>query len=90
MRSDSGGMTSKAVQRRLTKAGIVSEFTCPYIPEQNGVVKRLNRIIDDIAATMLSFARLLEQFWKEASALATLILNIAPCKDDNNFQIDSF
>ena len=90
LRSDNGEMASSKVQQRLARAGIVSEFTCPYTPEQNGVAERLNRTIDNMAATMLTMARLPEHFWKEASALATLILNVTPWKKDGKYQLDSY
>src|SRR6056300_65822 len=76
MNSDNGEMASKAVQKRLAAAGIVSRFTCPYTPEQNGMAERANRYIDEAACTMLAAARLPEAFWEEASRHATLLTNI--------------
>ena len=43
-----------------------------------------------MAAKMLTLARFPDHFWKEASALATLILNVTPWKREGKFQVDSF
>ena len=90
MNSDNGEMASKAVQKRLAAAGIVSRFTCPYTPEQNGMAERANRYIDEAACTMLAAARLPEAFWEEASRHATLLTNIVPWKRNGELTVDSY
>jgi hypothetical protein len=50
----------------LEEEGIKHEFFSPYTPQQNGVVKRENRILIDMARTMLGEYKTPEQFWSEA------------------------
>ena len=44
---------SKELQRYLQNKGIISQRTCPYTPQQNGVGERKNRRLLDVALTLL-------------------------------------
>ena len=52
----------------------------PYTQNQNGVSERKIRIVVERARTMLLKARLPEQFWADAVAMAVNILNRSPTK----------
>jgi transposase InsO family protein len=54
------------VEECLEEEGIKHEFSAPYTPQQNGVVERKNRMLIDMARTMLGEYKTLEQFWSEA------------------------
>jgi hypothetical protein len=41
-------------------------FSAPYTPQQSGVVERKNRMLIDMARTMLEEYKTPERFWSEA------------------------
>ena len=63
---DSGGeyMLNES-EKFLKKDGIQHEETIPTCPEQNGVKKRLNRVIMETARCMLAEAKLPHKLWAE-------------------------
>jgi transposase InsO family protein len=54
------------VEEYLDEEGIKHEFSAPYTPQQNGVVERKNRMLIDMARTMLGEFKTPERFWSEA------------------------
>ena len=48
------------------KNGIKEEFSTPKTPQQNGVVKRKNRVIQEMARVMLLNKKIPQKFWGEA------------------------
>ena len=46
--------------------GIKHEFSAPRTPQQNGVVERKNRVLQEMARTMLNQHELPTHFWVEA------------------------
>jgi transposase InsO family protein len=46
--------------------GLEHQFLSPYTPPQNGVVKRKNRTLCEMARTMLDEHRTPRRFWAEA------------------------
>jgi transposase InsO family protein len=48
------------VEECLEEEGIKHEFSAPYTPQQNGVVERKNRMLIDMARTMLGEYKTLE------------------------------
>ena len=63
MRSDNGGeFTSKDFIHFYENHGIKRQFSSPRTPQQNGVVERKNRTVQEVARTMLNEARLLDNF----------------------------
>lgn len=58
--------------------GIVHQRTCPYTPQQNGVVERKHRHITQIARSLLHPAHLPQKFWGEAVRTATHLINRLP------------
>ena len=55
--------------------GISHNFSAPNTPQQNGVVERKNRTLEDISRTMLLENNLSKGFWAEAVSTANYILN---------------
>ena len=57
--------------------GISHNFSAPRTPQQNGVVERKNRTLEEMARTMLISSGLPKNFWAEAVSTACYILNRA-------------
>ncbi|GAB2297521.1 hypothetical protein Dimus_038476 [Dionaea muscipula] len=59
------------------KNGIDHNFSAPRTPQQNGVVERKNRTLEDMTRTMLLNSGLSKSYWAEALNTACYILNRA-------------
>ncbi|CAM8903741.1 unnamed protein product [Rhodiola kirilowii] len=57
--------------------GIDHNFSAPWTPQQNGVVERKNRTLEDMSRTMLIASGVPKSFWAEAVYAACHILNRA-------------
>jgi transposase InsO family protein len=55
--------------------GIKHEFSSPYAPQQNGVVKRKNRTLLDMERTILDEYKTPYRFWAEAINTACYSIN---------------
>ncbi|KAK2398040.1 putative mitochondrial protein [Trifolium repens] len=55
--------------------GIIHEFSAPRTPQQNGVVERKNRSLQEMARTMMHETKLAKYFWAEAVNTACYIQN---------------
>ena len=55
--------------------GIDHNFSAPKTPQQNGVVERKNRTIQEMARTMLNKNNLPKYFWAEAVNTSCYVLN---------------
>ena len=55
--------------------GISHEFSAPRTPQQNGVVERKNRTLQETARTLLHESNLPRKFWAEAVNISCYILN---------------
>ena len=81
LRSDRGGeYLSGEFEDFLREEGIVSQFTAPGTPQQNGVPERRNRTLLDMVRSMMSYASLPDSFWGYAIQTAAHILNQVPSK----------
>ena len=59
MRSDHGGeYLSAEFQQYLIDNGIISQFSTPSTPQQNGVAERRNRTLCNMVKSMLSYSTL--------------------------------
>ncbi|XP_021728379.1 uncharacterized protein LOC110695459 [Chenopodium quinoa] len=58
-----------------TEHGMDHNFSAPRTPQKNGVVKRKNRSLEDMARTMLISSGVPRNFWAEAVNTACYILN---------------
>ncbi|KAM1051317.1 hypothetical protein EV2_033841 [Malus domestica] len=76
LQSDGGGeFLSTAFKDYLANHGIVHFISCPYTPQQNGLVERKHRHIIETAITLLTAASLPHKFWYHVVAHAVFLLN---------------
>jgi transposase InsO family protein len=64
--SDNGSEFKNLQVEEYLEEGIKHEFFAPYTPQQNGVVERKNRMLIDMARTMLGEYKTPERFWSKA------------------------
>ena len=78
LRSDRGGeFTSNEFFDFCEEHGIRREFSTARTPQQNVVVERMNRMVQQMAHAMLDESRTLATFWGEVAFAAITILNKA-------------
>ena len=76
VRSDHGGeFENEPFEIFCKEHGIIHEFSSPRTPQQNGVVERKNRSLQEMARTMLHENNLAKQFWVEAVNTAYYVQN---------------
>nr|ABA98230.2 retrotransposon protein, putative, unclassified [Oryza sativa Japonica Group] len=76
IRSDNGGEFKNAsFEQFCNERGLEHEFSSPRVPQQNGVVERKNRVLVEMARTMLDEYKTPRKFWAEAINTACYILN---------------
>jgi transposase InsO family protein len=62
------------------ECGIRREIMTPYNLEQNGIIERINRTIQEQIISMLQYSRLTNGFWAEALLMSLHIINMPPSK----------
>jgi IS30 family transposase len=66
IRNDNGAeLKNTQVENFLDEECMKHEFLTPYTPQQNGVTERKNRIIIEMARTILDEYKTSDQFWVE-------------------------
>jgi len=76
VRSDHGGEFENASFKTFfDENGIKHNFSCARTPQQNGVVERKNRTLQEMARTMLNESNVENYFWAEAINTSCYILN---------------
>ena len=55
--------------------GVYHNFSAPRTPQQNGVVERKNRTLEDMTRTMLIASGISRNFWAEALNTSCYIIN---------------
>ena len=75
LRSDGGEYFSNEFSDFLCNQGIRRQFTCRYTPQQNGVAKRKNRTLVNIARAMMTEKNMSLYYWAEVVNTANYILN---------------
>ena len=76
LRSNNGGeFTSNEFNEFYETLGIKIQFSTPNTPQQNGIVERKNRTVQEDGRTMLNEAKLPDVYWKEALYTNAYILN---------------
>jgi hypothetical protein len=76
--SDRGGETmSRDFKEFYNKHGIKREYTIPRTPQQNGVVERQNRIVQQMARSMMNEKNIGQTYWVEAIHTTIHVLNKA-------------
>jgi hypothetical protein len=73
-----GEYFSKEFNEYLKEHRIQRKYSCSYSPQQNGVAKRKNRHIVEIARAMLNEKNLPNYFWAETLATIVYIMNRTP------------
>ncbi|WJX61599.1 hypothetical protein P8452_46671 [Trifolium repens] len=76
IRSDHGGeFENEPFATFCEDHGIIHEFSAPRTPQQNGVVERKNRSLQEMARTMMHETKLAKYFWAEAVNTTCYIQN---------------
>ena len=79
LRSDGGGeYVSKEFESYLSVCGILHQLSCPYTPQQNGLVERKHRHIIETTITLLSKASLPFQYWSYDVQIVVFLINLLP------------
>ncbi|KAL8093557.1 hypothetical protein AgCh_035440 [Apium graveolens] len=73
--SDHGGEFEKDFITFCKSRGITHEFSAPRTPQQNGVVERKNRTLQETARTLLHESKLPRKFCAEAVHTSCYVLN---------------
>ena len=64
--------------KNSTSQGVKRQFTCRYTPQQNGVAKRKNKHIEEIACALMSEKNMPKRFWAKAVHIAIYVMNRIP------------
>jgi len=76
LRSDHGAeFVNHRFEDYSDEFGISHNFSCPRTPQQNGVVERKNRVLEELARTMINEMKLPKCFWADAINTACHVLN---------------
>ncbi|XP_042972981.1 uncharacterized protein LOC122304782, partial [Carya illinoinensis] len=76
IRSDRGKeFVNKNIETFCDENGFIHNFSAPRTPQQNGVVERKNRSLQEMARTMLNENNLPSYFWAEAVSTACYVIN---------------
>jgi transposase InsO family protein len=91
VRSDRGGeFMSSDFKEFCDKHGIKREYTIPGTPQQNGVVERQNRIVHQLARSMMNENNIVQTYWVEEIHTTIHILNKAhlrPHSDKTRYEL---
>jgi hypothetical protein len=78
VRSDRGGeFMSRDFKEFCDEHGIKREYTIPRTPQQNGVVERKNRTVQEMARSMMNEKNIGQTYWVEAIHTIVHVLNKA-------------
>ena len=76
VRSDHGGeFENLSFKTFFDNKGISHNFSCARTPQQNGVVERKNRTLQEMARTMINESNVEKYFWAEAINTSCYIVN---------------
>jgi hypothetical protein len=85
LRSDNGGeFTSKEFMDFCSEHGIKRQLSVARTPQQNGVVERKNKIVQEMARTMLMDSKLMDIFWVQEVHTKVHIQNRGMLKNNND------
>jgi transposase InsO family protein len=91
IRSERGGeFSSRDFKEFYDKHGIKREYTIPRSPQQNGVVLRHNRSIQQMARSMMSERNIAQTYWVEGIHTAIHILkksHLMPQSDKTHYEL---
>jgi transposase InsO family protein len=76
LKTDNGlEFVNERMETLLREKGIVHLTSAPYTPEQNGVIERDNRTVQEAARSTLAMSNLDTKYWAEAVSTAVYLLN---------------
>ena len=76
IRSDHGGeFQNEKFSNFCEKMGILHNFSTPRTPQQNDVVERKNRSLEELARIMLSESSLPKYFWVDDVSISCYVMN---------------
>ena len=76
IKSDHGGeFQNERFDKFCNKSGIKQNFSSPRTPQQNGVVERKNRSLEELARTMLNETGLPKYSWADIVSTTCYVLN---------------
>jgi transposase InsO family protein len=85
LRSDNEGeFTSKEFMDYYSSHGIKRKFFVARTPQQNGVVERKNRTVEEMARTMLMDSKLTDIFWTQEVHIEVHIQNKVMLKNNTD------
>lgn len=85
LRSDNGGeFTSKEFNLYCEEHGIKRQFSTARTPQQNGVAERKNRVVMEMARTILNDSQMSDKFWGQAVHTSVHILNRGLLRNDTD------
>lgn len=91
VRSDHGGeFENEPFENFCEENGIIHEFSSPRTPQQNGVVERKNRSLQEMARTMIHETNMASYFWAEAVNTACYVQNriyIRPILNKTSYEL---
>jgi len=91
IRSDHGSeFENEPFEAFCEKHGIIHEFSSPRTPQQNGVVERKNRTLQEMARTMIHENNLAKHFWAEAVNTTCYVQNriyIRPILEKTTYEL---
>jgi transposase InsO family protein len=91
VRYDRGGVfSSRDFKEFCDKHGIKREHTIPRTPQQNGVVERQNRSVQQMARSMMSEKNIAKTYWVESIHTFVHILNkshLRPQSDKTPYEL---
>ena len=91
LRSDNGGeYIDEGFKEYCATNGIRMEKTIPRTPQQNGVAKRMNRIINERARSMRLHSGLPKIFWADAVNTVVYLINRGQWKRGKFESLESF
>jgi len=70
-----GEFENESFETFCEKHGIVHDFSSPRTPQQNGVVERKNRTLQEMARTMIHENNLAKHFWAKAMNTTCYVQN---------------
>ncbi|GAB2281572.1 hypothetical protein Dimus_039478 [Dionaea muscipula] len=83
--SDGGGeFVNKNLSAHFQKTGIIHQLSCPYTPEQTGMVERRHRTVRELGMTMLFHSGAPLFLWVDVFMTVVYLMNRLPCASLDN------
>ena len=81
IRTDNGTMyVNNEFRSYISDQGIIHQTTCPGTPPQNGVAKRKNRHLLEVARSLMFHMNIPKYLWSEAVMAAISLINRIPSR----------